>query len=91
LELGYQQRRQKGINREIPAILFLTNTTFKRLLIRCGNSTSRKLRINPYHETAPASTAPAQSGNFFLQETNTTAYFIWPSVNFSIMSQLKFP
>lgn len=73
LELDYQQRRQKGISREIAAKLFLTNSTFKRLLMRCETSTNRKLRINLNHENAPASTAPAQSDNFFLQETNTTA------------------
>jgi len=44
--------------------------------MRCGTSTNRKLRINLNHETAPASTAPAQSDNLFLQETNTTACWI---------------
>ena len=73
LELGYQQTRQKEISREIPAILFLTNSTFKRLLMRCETPTNRKLRINMNHESAPTSTAPAKSDNFFLQKTNTTA------------------
>jgi hypothetical protein len=74
VELGYQQRKQKGISRETPATLFLTNSTFKRLLRRYETSTNRKLRINLNQETAPATTAPAQSDNFFLQETNTTAF-----------------
>jgi hypothetical protein len=41
--------------------------------MRCETSTNRKLRNNTYHETAPASTAPSKSDNFFLQKTNTTA------------------